>query len=155
MKQGSKTESCNQPAGQCIAVGLEAPWSGQPRGSQPLGLGGCHLASLSAPIYLLAKIHQLSDCLTVLPEGTCCFFNSHGKLSVSHSRSNLDCILSVVSGLLFSFCLFRLHLGIVLQNKLFCHYFLKNIQHFSFFVVASLTFMQNTTGCLFSPSLSQ
>lgn len=100
------------------AVGIEAPWGGQPRGSQPLGLGGCHLASLSAPIYLLAEIHELSDCLAVLPEGVYSFFSSHGKLHVSHSLSDLDCILSVVCGLLFLFCLFGLHLGIDLQNKL-------------------------------------
>lgn len=83
------------------AAGIEAPWGGQPRGRQPLGQGGCHLASLSAPIYLLAKIHQLSDCLAVLQEGTCCSVNLYGKLSVSHRLSGLDCILSVVCGLLF------------------------------------------------------
>lgn len=133
------------------AAGIEAPWGGQPRGSQPLGLGGCHLASLSATIYLLAKIHQLSDCLAVLPEGTCCFFNSHGKLNVSHRLSDLLCILSVVCGLLFSFCLFGLHLGIALQNKLYIVIIFWRI--FSAFVVASKTFMQDTIGCLFCPLL--
>lgn len=100
-------------------AGIEAPWGGQLRGSQPLGLDGCHLASLSAPIYLLAKIHELSDCFTVqYPEGMYCFFNSRGELNVSYLL--LDCILSVVRSLLSSFCWLGLHLGIVLQKKTLC-----------------------------------